>query len=346
MESDAERSRERYRRAFLATAASFGSRGISFVTSVLTVRWTLHYLGTERFGMWVTISSFLLLLNFADLGLGNGLTNVVAEGAGREDRVAIQRAVSSAFWMLLAVASLLLCAGAAAYPFLHAERLLNVHSALAVHEAGTALAAFFVCFVVNLPLSAVTGAQRGLQRAYVSSLWSMAASAGALLALWIAIKAGVGLPGLILALIGPGLVFSALNGATLFGISHREFWPSPAAFSIQSARKLLHIGLMFFILQIAISVAIQTDNLVIAQILGAKAVAAYAVPGRMFTMSNGIIAMISFAMWPAFAEAAARSDRGWIRKGFRRLVLASMGVALVAAAVLTLAGNRILALWV
>ena len=154
VELEAERSRERYRRAFLTTAASFGSRGISFVTSILTVRWTLHYLGTERYGMWVTISSFLLLLNFADLGLGNGLTNVVAEGAGREDRVAIQRAVSSAFWMLIAVASLLLCAGATAYPFLHAERLLNVHSALAVREAGPALAMFFVCFVVNLPLGA------------------------------------------------------------------------------------------------------------------------------------------------------------------------------------------------
>jgi O-antigen/teichoic acid export membrane protein len=343
---DAGRSGERYRRAFLTTVASLGSKGISFVTSILTVRWTLRYLGTERYGMWVTISSFVLLLSFADLGLGNGLLNVVAEGTGREDREAIQRAVSSAFWILSAVAALLLCAGAAAYPFLHPERILNVHSTQAVREAGPALAMFFVCFVANLPLGAVSGTRMGLQQAYISSVWSIAGAAATLAALWIAINASAGLPVLILALLGPGLVTSALNGFTLFGINRRDLWPSPAAFSMQTARRLLRIGLMFFILQIAISVAIQTDNLVIAQIKGADAVAVYAVPGRMFSMANGVIALLSFSMWPAFAEASARSDRAWIRKGFRRVMIASMGAALVAVTILTIAGNRILALWV
>lgn len=346
VELEAERSRERYRRAFLTTAASFGSRGISFVTSILTVRWTLHYLGTERYGMWVTISSFLLLLNFADLGLGNGLTNVVAEGAGREDRVAIQRAVSSAFWMLIAVASLLLCAGAAAYPFLHAERLLNVHSALAVREAGPALAMFFVCFVANLPLGAVSGAQMGLQRAYVSSLWSMTASAGSLLALWIAIKAGVGLPGLILALIGPGLVFSALNGVTLFGISHPDLRPTVDAFSSKTAKRLMQIGLMYFILQTSLSVALQTDNIVIAQLLGASSVAAYAVPARMFAIVGGVLSLASTAMWPAYAEAFARSEWAWIRRGFARVLTGTVGIAIAASCALVFVGNRILNLWV
>ena len=73
--------------------------------------------------MWVTISSFVLLLSFADLGLGNELINIVAEGVGHEDQTAIQRAVSSVFWILGAVAFLLLCADVAVYPLLHPERI-------------------------------------------------------------------------------------------------------------------------------------------------------------------------------------------------------------------------------
>ena len=168
--------------------------------------------------MWVTISSFVLLLSFADLGIGNGLINVVAEGAGHNSRKEIQRAVSSAFWILTVVAVLLLCAAAAVYPLLHLERILNVHSALAVREAGPALAMFFLCFVANLPLSAVSGVRNGLQQAYISSLWAIAGGVGTLAALWIAIRVSASLPVLILALFGPGLVASALNGLTLFGM--------------------------------------------------------------------------------------------------------------------------------
>ena len=345
-DTHANRSRERYRRAFLTTAASLGSKGISFISSIFTVRWTLHYLGAERYGMWVTISSFVLLLSFADLGLGNGLINVVAEGTGHNSRKEIQNAVSSAFWILTLVAVVLLCAGAAVYPLLHMERILNVHSAQAIREAGPALAMFFLCFVANLPLSAVSGARNGLQQAYISSLWAIVGGLGTLAAIWIAIRASAGLPVLILALFGPGLVTSALNGLSLFGIEGRDVWPAPSAFSMQTAMRLLHIGLMFFILQIAVSVAIQTDNLVIAQIKGADAVAAYAVPGRMFSMANGVISLIAFSLWPAFAEASARSDRAWIRKCFQRIVLASVGLALAASVVLAIAGNKILAVWV
>ncbi len=339
-------SRERYRRALLTSAASFGAKGISFATSILTVRWTLNYLGTERYGMWVTISSFLALLSFADLGLGNGLVNVVAEGDGNGDREAIQRAVSSALWMLIAVAAVLLCAGAAVYPYLHLEKLVNVHSVLARKEAGPALAMFFVCFSANLPLSVVYGAQAGLQRGYVSNLWFTAGSLGSLIALWIAIKASVGLPGLILALIGPGILFSALNGLTLFGISRPELRPMVSAFSSKTAKALMHVGLMYFILQTSLSVALQTDNLVIAQVLGSAFVAAYAVPARMFAMVGGILSLISTSMWPAYAEASARLEWAWIRKGFVRVLTATVGIAATACCVLIFAGNRILSLWV
>src|SRR5512133_170880 len=69
------RSKERYRRVALTTVASVASRGIGLVTLLVSVPLTLTYLGAERYGMWMTISSLVAVLNFADLGMGNGLMN-------------------------------------------------------------------------------------------------------------------------------------------------------------------------------------------------------------------------------------------------------------------------------
>src|SRR5436190_24204717 len=79
------RSMERYRRAALATFAAFGARGIQILTSIVTVPLTLHYLGLERYGMWMTISSTIAMFTFADLGIGNGLLNAIADAHGRRD---------------------------------------------------------------------------------------------------------------------------------------------------------------------------------------------------------------------------------------------------------------------
>lgn len=103
---------------------------------------------------------------------------------------------------------------------------------------------------------------------------------------------------------------------------------------------------MFFLLQVSISVGMQTDNVVIAQILGAKAVAAYAVPARLFNIIASFITLLSGSMWPAYADAMARRDGPWIQRSFRRVMLAGTLITLGATIVLVVLGNRLLALWV
>ena len=103
---------------------------------------------------------------------------------------------------------------------------------------------------------------------------------------------------------------------------------------------------MFFLLQLSFSVGMQTDNVVIAQILGARSVAAYAVPARLFNMVLGFLVMVSASMWPAYADAVARSDGPWIRKSFLRVTVGGTAVAIIATAILAIFGNRILAIWV
>ena len=71
----AGRTNERHRRAALTALAAVLARSLSIATALITVPLTLHYLGTERYGMWMTMSSLVVLLSFADLGIGTGILN-------------------------------------------------------------------------------------------------------------------------------------------------------------------------------------------------------------------------------------------------------------------------------
>lgn len=346
IETARDRSRERYRRAAMTAAATSFSKIVSMAASILTVRLTFRYLGAERYGMWMTITSVVMMMGFADLGIGNGLINIMADAVGRKDWREARKVSASGFWTLCVIAALLALGMAAAYPFINTSRLFNLRSPLAVHEAGPALLVFFYCFVLNVPLFAIRNIQTGMQNGFVNNLWDSLGSIASLGALLLAIRAHGGLPLLVLSLAAPPVAVTMLNGLELFGRSHPELRPSPSAFSRESASRLFHTGMMFFLLQLAMSIGMQTDNIVIAQILGAKSVAAYAVPARLFSMVNAFLIMLSGAMWPAYADAVAHSDGPWIRRSFRRVAVGGTALTIIAAVFLAIFGNQILAVWV
>jgi O-antigen/teichoic acid export membrane protein len=343
---EGNRSLQRYRNVLLTGVTASAGRVISIVTSILTVRLTYNYLGAERYGMWMTITSVIAMFGFADLGLNNGLINMVATATGREDAVEARKAVSSTFLLLSVAAAALTVVCAAIYGFIAPERLFNVTSVLAVREAGPALVAFFLCFVVQLPLGSIRGTQSGLQKGFHNNLWAALGTAGALVAMLVAVHRHFSLPLLVLCVSGPPVIAALLNGVELFGFSHRELRPSVAYFSRDAAREGLRTGLMYFLLQISFTIGTQTDNVVIAQIMGASSVAAYAVPARMFNLVTSFLVMVSGAMLPAYAEAQARGDYYWVRKSFFRVLLFGTVCTLAAAFILVLFGNRVLALWI
>src|ERR1700759_1801607 len=96
--------RERYRRAGLTASASFISKALTIVISFVSVPLTVHYLGSERYGVWLTIGSLLTWMALTDFGLsGNALVNVLAESSGNDDIKTARQYVSSAFWVLTCI---------------------------------------------------------------------------------------------------------------------------------------------------------------------------------------------------------------------------------------------------
>lgn len=339
------RSKERYRRVALSAATSVGAKGVTLLTTLISVPLTVNYLGTERFGLWMTISSVITLLGFADLGIGNGLLNAISEANGKDDRELASKSVSSGFFILSGIGLLIFALFALSYPFVPWPRVFNVTSHLASQEAGPALAVFVACFALSIPLGIVQRVQLGYQEGYATNLWQ---SLGGLLGLGgvlLVIHFRGGLTWLVLAMAGAPVLSTALNWIIHFARVRPWLLPEWKGFQAGVAQRLLATGIVFLVLQVMTLVASATDNLVIAQTIGSPAVAGYAVVQRIFSV---VLLSQTFVtpLWPAFGEAMARSDHVWARRTLSRALLISLSISTALGLILLLLGQQIVSAWV
>ncbi|HXB67069.1 MAG TPA: oligosaccharide flippase family protein [Candidatus Acidoferrales bacterium] len=340
------RSKERYRRAFLTMIASGFSRVVSIAAGLISVPLTLRYLGTERYGLWMTISSVIAILGFSDLGINNGLLNGISRAHGNDDRDLARQYVSSAFFLLSAIAIALGLAFAAVYHRISWGPLFRVQSPQAIAEAGTAVAIFVGCFLLNIPAGIVSRVQAGYQDGFSASLWSSLGSVLCLASLLSIIHFRGSLPFLVLAMAGVPVLALLLNGAVLFAIQRPWLLPSWAYVTTKTAKDLWRLGALFFTLQLAMAISYSSDNIVIARILGPQAVAQYAVPCKLFSLVSIVISFLVGPLWPAYGEALARQDHLWIRKTLLRSLMLAAGISVPLGTVLVIFGGRIIHVWV
>jgi O-antigen/teichoic acid export membrane protein len=340
------RAKERQRRAALTGVAAVLAKIVVVSTGLVMIPTTLRYLGAERFGLWMTINSILGILGFADFGIGNGLMNFIADVHGRQDQDALPQAISSGLAMLSAVGLAIASGFVAVYPHISWAHLFNVKTAIAANEAGPAMMVFVLCFALNVPLGVVQRIQLGLQQGYYANLWQLAGSLCGLGGVLLGVHLRVALPWLVLMVSAAPVVAVAANGFVFFGFLHRDLRPQRHHVSFVAARQLARSGGFFFFLQVVVAAAFYSDSLIIARVLGAAAVADYAVVQRMFMIIPLLLAMFTGPLWPAYREAIARGDVHWVKKTLRNSLVGTVLIASAMSFVMFWSADFILTVWV
>lgn len=337
--------KNRVRRIGFSVAVSLLARGFGMVVTLITVPLTLNYLGSERYAIWVTLSSISALLAFADLGIGNGLINKIAEANGKDDRQLAQRYVSNAFFMLLTTAVILVLLLLLTYSSISWSGLFNVSSSAAVMEAGPVTAVFLLSFLIGIPLSLVQKIQIGFQEIYIENLWFIFGKLLSVIGVVVAIQFDMGFIWLCLAFVGFPLLMTTLNAAQLF---KKRPWLLPSIHSVDTSIivGLMRIGWLFFVLQVASTFAFNIDNLIIIQIVSSEAVTNYSIPAQLFKLAITLIGLISLPLWPAYGEAIARHDVAWVRRTFIYSLLVNFLASALISIVLLVAGNKIIGIWI
>lgn len=344
--NDVERAHQRERRIALSAVMSALSKGANLFVMIISVPLAVGHLGSERYGLWMTLTSLIALLGFSDLGVGASLVNAVARTHAEGRDKALAGVVATGFSLLVAIAAVILLAFFACYPWMNWARLLNITQPALTLEAAPAFAVLVVGLALSLPLNVVTQVQNGLLEGYRASVWSALGAMAGLGGLMLAVRANATLPALVFAVAAGPVLAAALNSAYEFTVRRPELRPSFSATTGPQRKALLGSSLLFFVLQVCVTVVNNSDNFVAAHILSLEDVAHYSVSQRLFSIPPMLLGFVFTPLWPAYQQAKTRGDHAWIRRTFRRSLWLAAAIAVPYAVVAVLAGPTLVTLWV
>jgi O-antigen/teichoic acid export membrane protein len=341
----AEDGQRRYVGIVRGILTGLAGRGVAVIVSFFSVPLTVRYLGAERYGAWVSISTAMAWIALADFGLSSSLTNAVSEGYAGDNHDLAGDYVAATFWSLVAVAASLSTVFFPLWRITPWDRVFNVQSLQARAEVGPAVAIAFAIFVLNFPVSIVAKIYGAYQEVAVANAWSSAGNVLSLATLIAVTRFKGGLGSLVVSVSGTILFVNIISAVWLFGHSKPWLLPRIGRVTFSAFQKLMSLGGMFFAIQIAALVLFQTDNLIIAHYLGAAAVTPYSVTWRLFNYTMIFQVLASPSYWPAYAEAFARGDRAWVRRSFRMNFRFTVASAFALALPLVFFGRWIIRHW-
>jgi O-antigen/teichoic acid export membrane protein len=344
--SSADPGRERYRRAGMTASTSYIAKALTMLMGFISVPLTVHYLGAERYGVWLTISSLLMWVALTDFGLaGNSLVNVLSEAVGNDDRESARHYAASAFWALVTIALIIGGVFMAAFHSIPWRAIFRVSDATSTQELESTCALVLTLFVINLPLSLLRSLYNAHQDGYLANIWGIAGGVASLLGLIVVTRLHGGLPQLVIALGGvPALVLLA-NAYHAFVRRYPWLAPAPSAVTWACIRRLLKLGGKYMIMQLAALGIYQSQAMIITQMLGPSQVVIFVVTFKVVTLPVDLVFMGTVPFLPPFGEAKARRDWNWIKGAYRNATFASVALGVPLAVALALAAKPLILIW-
>ena len=324
---------------------SFLIKGFSISISLLLVPLTLNYLSVYEFGVWLTLSSIFTWINYFDIGLGNGLRNRLAESMAKHDKKLGQIYVSTTFFILSLIVSVVFLIFLAFQPYLNWAEILNADPEK-VANLNKIIVISFAFFCLNFLFKIIGIIYAAAQKPAFNDLITFLGSLLSLIIIFILTKTTEG------TLMNVAVVFSAAPTVILlvaFPITFygyfKDFRPKIRAIKPYYAKDLMNLGVQFFILQISGLLIFGTSNIIISRILGPEQVAPYNIAFKYFSIATMVFNIIIAPMWSASTDAFAKGDLLWIKKYMQGMLKVSI-ISTIGVLALILTSNIAYHLWI
>ncbi|MCR2745239.1 hypothetical protein [Limnobacter parvus] len=333
--SDSElKSLERNRVVVLTAMASAFNKGVTMLTVIAAISWTLPYLGETLTGAWLIIISLFAVLAFMDLGLGNAMTNYASNGliAGPHT---LQREVSVGIVLLLILGVVLTVCALLLIEYVSWQPLFKIpptELAVVDTEISNALTLFASLFGLHLLTNGVIRTMVGMQQAHIVYLFQTFMGVLGLALLFFLTEVNSGLTTLLACIMAPQIVTGFVFLLKLIRTDVFNFRTGIINLPLHW-RTFLSLGGSFFVLQICATLGWGADALIISSTLGTAAVTPFIICQRIFQFASQPVSILVTPLWPAYANAAAGGDKAYIRK----MLLLSMACAAFVGGVLILA---------
>jgi O-antigen/teichoic acid export membrane protein len=326
-------------------ATSVAARGLGIACQLIQVPIAMSALGTEAFGLWMTLTGIGAVIAFADFGVGQGAQNKLAEAfaAGQSERA--RELWDSTLVFFGAVALLLTAVFMVLVPSTNFSQLFGLREAAVQREAGAAVAVMLGVFCLNFPFGLAQRLAYSRQKGWMHNVALAAGSVGGLLGTVVAIQLRWSLPFVILAAQVPVLIGNAvLMFRQLVELRWTDVFRARPRWA--TMRELTALGACFGIQQMQLTLFVALPQVIISTHLGAAAVTPYNLGQRLFNLFAVIQNAFMTPLWPAYSEAKAKGDFEWVRRTLRTSIGATLACTLLPMGIGAAFAHPIISAWV
>lgn len=313
---------------------SFAIKGLSILTSLILIPFTIHLIDKEKYGIWITIYSIVTWFNMMDIGIGNGFRNKYTDAIARNERILAKEYVQTFYASMSIIALFFFIVLSSIVPFLNWHSILNLPNTFN-ENINLIIWLIFVLFCIQLYIKNISTILLALQKTTYSN--SLMLFSNIIILLFVFIIQELNMASLfsisMAFMMAPILVFF-FTSILAFNGPLKEFKPKIFVFPRKAhMNDLISLGFKFFLIQIATIVLFSSNNIIITQLYGPAEVTPYNVGFRLFSSAQIFFTIIITPFWAAFTDANAKGDFVWIKKSIGKLItiwgLFSIGIILL-----------------
>ncbi len=294
-------------------------KGVSIIISLMLVPMTLGYVSSELYGIWLTLSSIMMWLNFFDVGFTLGLKNKLAEAIALEEWEKGKALVSTTYFMMIIIFIPLCLILICCIPLVNWAHFLNVNP-LYTTDIIKALYALTTCFCLQMIVNILTAVVAAYQKVALSSAFPVIGNFLSLIVIFLLTKlCPPSLLALAIAIAATPIIVIIIASIILFHKKFKKVSPNINCIKKIYIKDLFGLGVKFFIIQIQIVVLYQCTNILISNVSGPEDVTAYNIAYKYLGIAMMIYTIIISPLWPAFTDAYTKKDFNWMKNIYRKM---------------------------
>ncbi len=298
---------------------SIAVKGLSIAIQLMLVPMTLGYLSEELYGIWLTVSSIILWINFFDVGFTLGLKNRLTEALANKDYARGKALVSTTYVMLCVIFIPLAIICEMLIPQVNWSAFLNV-SPEYNEQLVSVVSVMLVSVCLQMIFHTISSILGAFQKVAFASALPVIGNLCSLIVIFILTKTTA--PSLLKLAWSisylPTLVM-LISSVILFGGKFKCVAPSLRCFHKKYIRQLFSLGAKFFIIQIQMLVVYQTTNILISNLSSPIDVTEYNIAYKYISGAMMFFIIILGPLWPAFTDAYIKKDFAWMRNVYHRM---------------------------
>ena len=324
---------------------SFLIKGLSIAINFSIVPLTIDYVDSVQYGIWLTLTSIISWFTFFDFGMGNGLRNQLAKAVALNEYNKAQKYISTTYVVFGIIALSVFLLFFLVNPFINWNRFLNI-PVVVDEDLHWILLLVLGCFCIQFVLQLLNTVLVALQEPAKADFITLLGQIGLLITLLI-FKNNVkgSLSVLAIALYLSPLLVLTIASLLYYNRKLKLLAPSFKRIDFKYVRSIMNLGGTFFLIQIGAMILFQTDNIIIANILGPEAVTAFNVAYKLYSILLLLFSIIVTPYWSAFTEAYAKKDFEWINSNIKGLREIWLVVSLLVTPVFLLLSKYLFKLW-